>query len=157
MLVIGQVYTRQKDFERALNVLADAWELFDLNFGKGSEQVGNCFLEIAAIHHRKKDFQEAINFQSKALSVFTALEKFSNTEFLAAISITLAEIQEKAEQNEAALQSLMQAKQILEDNYSAVDKRTCKVKRNISLLFLKLNKYAEALEELKQVEVSSSR
>jgi hypothetical protein len=50
--------------------------------------------------------------------------------------------------------SLKQAKQILEDNYSAVDKRTCKVKRNISLLFLKLNKYAEALDELKQVEVS---
>lgn len=157
LLVIGQVYTRQKDFERALNVLADAWELFDLNHGKGSEQVGNCFLEIAAIHHRKKDFMEAINFQSKALEVFSALEKFSNTEFLAAISITLAEIQEKAEQNEAALESLMQAKQILEDNYSSVDKRTCKVKRNISLLFLKLNKYAEALEELKQVEVSPHR
>jgi tetratricopeptide (TPR) repeat protein len=92
LLVIGQVYTRQKDFERALNVLADAWELFDLNHGKNSEQVGNCFLEIAAIHHRKKDFQEAINFQSKALDVFSSLEKFSNTEFLAAISITLAEI-----------------------------------------------------------------
>jgi len=35
-----------------------------------------------------------------------------------------------------------------------VDKRTCKVKRNISLLYLKSNKYDEALEELKEVEVS---
>lgn len=34
-----------------------------------------------------------------------------------------------------------------------VDKRTCKVKRNISLLYLKSNKYDEALEELKEVEV----
>jgi hypothetical protein len=33
-----------------------------------------------------------------------------------------------------------------------VDKRTCKVKRNIALLFLKSNKYDEALEELKEVE-----
>jgi tetratricopeptide (TPR) repeat protein len=60
--VIGQVYTRQKDYERALNVLADAWELFELNFGKGSEQVGNCFIEIAAIHYKKKEYEEAITF-----------------------------------------------------------------------------------------------
>ena len=111
---------------------------------------------MSAIHAKKKDLKEAINFQTRALSVFEALEKFQNTEFLAAISITLAELQEKDEQNEAALDSLRQAKQILEDNYSAMDKRTCKVKRNISLLFLKLNRYADALEELKQVEVSNS-
>lgn len=149
------MFTRQKDYHNALNTLADAWELFEMNNGKGSEQVGNCFLEIASIHHKKKDFAEAISFQQRALNVFSNLEKFANTEFLAAISITLAELQEKSEQNEDALESLKQAKQILEDNYSALDKRTCKVKRNISLLFLKLNKYEEALEELKQVEVSS--
>ena len=33
-----------------------------------------------------------------------------------------------------------------------VDKRTCKVKRNISLLYLKSNKYDEALDQLKEVE-----
>lgn len=33
-----------------------------------------------------------------------------------------------------------------------VDKRTCKVKRNIALLFLKSNRYDEALDELKEVE-----
>ena len=41
---------------------------------------------------------------------------------------------------------------IYEQNYSVVDKRTCKVKRNIALLYLKNNKYDEALEELKEVE-----
>jgi len=66
-----------------MNVLADAWELFELNFGKGSEQVGNCFIEIAQIHYKKKEYEEAITFQSKALDVFSELEKFSNTEFLA--------------------------------------------------------------------------
>ena len=60
MLVIGQVYTRQKDFDRALNALGESWELFELNTGKGSEQVGNCFLEMAAIHSKKRDLKEAI-------------------------------------------------------------------------------------------------
>jgi hypothetical protein len=50
------------------------------------------------------------------------------------------------------LNCLKQAKQILEDNYGQIDKRTCKVKRNISLLYLKSNSFENALEELKQVE-----
>ncbi len=45
------------------------------------------------------------------------------------------------------------AEQIYEYNYSVVDKRTCKVKRNIALLYLKANRYDQALEELKEVEV----
>lgn len=35
-----------------------------------------------------------------------------------------------------------------------MDKRTCKIKRNISLLLLKQGRHQEALEEMKQVEVS---
>ena len=125
-----------------------------MTFGKVSEQVGNCYLEIASVHNKKKDMDEAIRFQKKALEIFGEIPKFSNTEFLAHIAITLGEIQEKAEQYEDALESLGHAKVILEDNYSLVDKRTCKVKRNISLLYLKSNKYQEALQELKEVEVS---
>ena len=67
----------------------------------------------------------------------------------------MSEWLEKAENIEEALQALKQAEQIYEYNYSVVDKRTCKVKRNISLLYLKSNRYEEALEELKEVEVSS--
>jgi len=48
---------------------------------------------------------------------------------------------------------LKQAEQIYEYNYGVVDKKTCKVKRNISLLYLKSNMYEEALEELREVEV----
>ena len=66
----------------------------------------------------------------------------------------MAEIQEQAEDFQEALGSLLQAKLILEANYGEVDKRTCKVKRNISLLFLKSNQYEMALDELRQVEVS---
>jgi tetratricopeptide (TPR) repeat protein len=64
----------------------------------------------------------------------------------------LSEWLEKSDNIEEALQNLKTAEQIYEYNYSVVDKRTCKVKRNISLLYLKSNKYDEALEELKEVE-----
>ena len=55
---------------------------------------------------------------------------------------------------EDALESLIQAKAILEDNYGVVDKRTTRVKRNISLIRLKLGMIPEALQEMKEVEVS---
>lgn len=77
-----------------------------MSFGKVSEQVGNCYLEIAAVHNKKKDVEEAIGFQKKALEIFGEIQKFANTEFLAHIAITLGEIQEKAEQFEDALASL---------------------------------------------------
>lgn len=60
MQVISQVYLRQKDFEGALNVLGESWELFEMAFGSQSEQVGNCYIEIANVHNRKKDLEEAI-------------------------------------------------------------------------------------------------
>lgn len=53
---------------------------------------------------------------------------------------------------EDALESLSQAKAILEDNYGVVDKRTTRVKRNISLIRLKLGMIPEALQEMKEVE-----
>jgi len=39
----------------------------------------------------------------------------------------------------------MLAKQILEENYGVVDKRTARVKRNISLIRIKLGMIDEAL------------
>lgn len=66
--------------------------------------------------------------------------------------MTLADYQEKAGALEAAIMSLSEAKNVLEENYSLVDKRTCKVKRNIALLYLKLNRFEEALNELREVE-----
>ena len=64
-------------------------------------------------------------------------------------------MQEKAVKFEDALESLIQAKAILEDNYGVVDKRTTRVKRNISLIRLKLGMIPEALQEMKEVEVST--
>ena len=58
--MIGQVYLRQKDHEAALDVLGEAWELYEMAFGGQSEQVGNCYIEIAGVHSKKKDVEEAI-------------------------------------------------------------------------------------------------
>jgi len=67
--------------------------------------------------------------------------------------ITLSEWQENYEENIAdALESLKKAENIFEHAYGVVDKKTCKVKRNISLLYLKNNAYGEALDELREVE-----
>ena len=57
------------------------------------------------------------------------------------MAITLSEWLESAERVEEALGALKQAEQIYEYHYSVVDKRTCKVKRNIALLFLKNNRH----------------
>ena len=85
------------------------------------------------------------------------MEKYSNTEFLAQILITLSELHEKALNLDEAITCLIQAKQIYEDNYTIVDKRTCKVKRNISLLYLRVDRFDEALKELTEVLVSWQR
>ena len=45
----------------------------------------------------------------------------------------------------------------MSEHYGEEDKRTCKVKRNIALLYLKLNEYEKALDELREVEVSFIR
>ena len=74
---------------------------------------------------------------------------------VADVAVTLSEWLEKAERVEEALEALKQAEQIYEYTYSVVDKRTCKVKRNVALLYLKSNRYDEALDELKEVEVNN--
>ena len=87
------------------------------------------------------------------MKVFTEIENYPDQDMVANIAVTLSEWLEKIEKIDEALDCLKQAEQIYEYNYSLVDKRTCKVKRNIALLYLKSNKYDEALEELKEVEV----
>ena len=71
---------------------------------------------------------------------------------MANIAVTLSEWLEKVEDLEEALKSLRQAEQIYEYKYGVVDKKTCRVKRNVALLLLKANRYNEALEELVEVE-----
>lgn len=110
--------------------------------------MAKCYLELALVHGKKKEFTDAINFQAKAHDIFKSLDKFINTEFLAQIAITLSEFQDKADMLDEAVSSLFEARNIYEDNFTLVDKRTCKVKRNIALLYVRMNHYQEALSEL---------
>lgn len=66
--------------------------------------------------------------------------------------MTNSELMDKAEKTEDALNNLRLVEKIYKGNYSDVHAKTCKVKRNISLLCLKLDKNDEALAELRQVE-----
>ena len=56
-----------------------------------------------------------------------------------------------------SLESLQFAKKVMEDNYGVVDKRTTRVKRDIALIRLKLGMISEALQEMKEVEVSDKK
>lgn len=102
-------------------------------------------MELAAAYLKSKQISQAIELQTKAFDVFSQIEKYANSDIITGILVNLAEMQETGEQFSQALNCLHQAKQILQDNYGQVDKRTCKVKRNISLLYLKSNNYDLAL------------
>ena len=94
----------------------------------------------------------AIESQQKAMDTFARLEKYADTDYLAQIVMTLSEFQDKAEMTQQALQSLRIVERIYKNNYTEVHAKTCKVKRNISLLCLKSDQNEEALNELRQVE-----
>jgi len=66
--------------------------------------------------------------------------------------MTLSELQDKANFWGEALQSLRIVEKIYKANYGEIHPKTCKVKRNISLLYLKSDLNQDALDELKQVE-----
>lgn len=66
--------------------------------------------------------------------------------------MTLSEFQDKVGQIDDALNSLRIVEKIYKNNYTEVHAKTCKVKRNISLLCLKSDLNEDALYELRQVE-----
>lgn len=58
----------------------------------------------------------------------------------------------KNNQIEEALSFMKEAEEIYECTYGLIDKKTCKIKRDIALLLLKASKFDEALEEVLSVE-----
>lgn len=96
------------------------------------------------------DNENAINFQQKAFDVFCKIEKYADTEYLGQICTTLSELQDKAGLSNEALNSLRMVERIYQNCHGGdVSQKTCKVKRNISLLCLKLDENDAALDELK--------
>ena len=119
------------------------------------EQLGNTYLEMARVLNKSKEdenLEEGIHYQNKAVECFLGLEKYADSDYLAQIVMTLSELQDRAGLNEDALTSLRLVEKIYRNNYSEVHAKTCKVKRNISLLYLKSDQNDDALDELCQVE-----
>jgi len=110
---------------------------------------------MARILNKSKDDKNldlAIQYQSKAVESFINLEKYADTDYLAQIVMTLSELQDKKGLLDDALSSLRLVEKIYKSIYTEVHAKTCKVKRNISLLCLKQDQNEEALAELGEVE-----
>ena len=158
--VVSNVYTKQKEYEKALMQLKKVEQIYLQHSNDPllqSEHIGNTYLEMARVLNKSKDdvqsnLLEAIEYQSKAVEAFSGLEKYADTDYLAGIIMQLSELQDKAGQVEDALESLRVVEKIYKNNYSEVHAKTCKVKRNISLLCLKSDRNDDALNELREVE-----
>lgn len=74
-----------------------AIEVLEANEGGQSEQVGGCYLELSQAYLKIKMTAEALEYQSKAFQIYGQMEQYANSDLLAGILITMAEIQEQAE------------------------------------------------------------
>jgi tetratricopeptide (TPR) repeat protein len=61
---------RQGQFDRAVQSIQQSIEIISNAHGPQSEQVGNCYLELAAAYLKAKQINEAIENQTKAFTVF---------------------------------------------------------------------------------------
>ena len=156
--VVSNVYTKQKEYEKAFSQLKKVEQIYLQHTNDETmqqEQLGNTYLEMARVLNKSKEdenLEEAIHYQNKAVECFLGLEKYADSDYLAQIVMTLSELQDRAGLNEDALNSLRLVEKIYRNNYSEVHAKTCKVKRNISLLYLKSDQNDDALDELCQVE-----
>ena len=79
-------------------------KLYETAFGSHSEQVGSCHVDITLVYKRMKDREQTMISHQKAHSVFSSLEKYSGTDFLADLALKLAKMQVKrADYNGAIL------------------------------------------------------
>lgn len=62
-IAMAHVHLRLKDYEQAIQLLFQVWEIYQARFGPQSAEVGKAYLELANAHLKKKDFNEAISFQ----------------------------------------------------------------------------------------------
>ena len=94
----------------------------------------------------------AIRAQEDAQRIYESLEKYQGTDFIAGIATQLSTWQEQTGQIAEALVNLQKALEIYERSYGMSDVRTCKIKRNIALVYIRGKKFEDALRELKEVE-----
>jgi hypothetical protein len=103
---------------------------------------------MAKVLRDAKETKMAIEYQVKAVNCYQSLDKYTETDFLAELHLTLSDLHDREGRTEEALNSLRIVEAIYKTNYSEIHAKTCKVKRNISLLYLKSDQNEAALREL---------
>lgn len=108
-IVVSNVHTKQKDYDKALQQLKHVESIY-LQYSQDpqlqAEQLGNTYLEMARVQSKAKNLNESIIYQKKAFETFSHLEKYTDTDYLAQIVMNLSELQDKANMTQEALTSL---------------------------------------------------
>ena len=147
---LSKVYLKKKEYDKALAQLSKVWELSEAKFGKDSLEIAQVYLDLAKVYYKKKEFEEAINHQLRAIENYK--QNDHDPDLLAKCMITASEWYSKNDSLEEAIRWLRETEEIYVYLHGKVDKKTCKIKRDIALLLLKNNQYDEALDEVIQVE-----
>ena len=148
--ILAKVYIKKKDFENAFSNLSQVWELTENKFGRESLEISQVYIDFAKVYFKKKDFEEAVKYQKRAIENYRTNDY--DPDLRAQAGITCSDWLVKMENYDEALQYMKEAEEIYESLYGGVDKKTCKIKRDIALMLLKANRYDEALEEVLSVE-----
>lgn len=95
--VVSNVYTKQKDFNKALLQLQKVEKIYMIHSNdvvQQQENLGKTYLEMAKVLSKNKDsgLDQAILYQSKAVEAFLSLEKYADTDYLAEILMTLSDL-----------------------------------------------------------------
>ena len=149
---MARVHTKQRDYDSSLKYLQRMMDLSRQAYGAESEQAGNVHLQMAKIHAKRRDVALAISDQTEAQRIYETLEKYQGSDFIAGIATQLSTWQEQTGQISESLVNLNKAMEIYEQSYGLEDVRTCKIKRNVALVYLRGNEFNDALKELKEVE-----
>lgn len=147
---LSKVYLKKKDYDKSLAQLSKVWELSEAKFGKDSLEIAQVYLDLAKVYFKKKDYEDAINNQLRAIDNFK--QNDHDPEIVAKAMITASEWYNKNENLEEAIRWLRETEDVYIHLHGSVDKKTCKIKRDIALLLLKGNQYNDALDEVIQVE-----
>ena len=150
--IIAKVHIKQKDYEAALKYLQKIETITSQDEASEPEALAGIYLQIAKVFAKRREDKQAIQHQEKALDIFEQTAKFHGTDFLAGVATQLSTWQEQAGQIAEALVNLGKALDIYKNSYGMEDIRTCKIKRNVALVYLRGNQFEEALRELREVE-----
>ena len=73
-IMVSNVYTKQREYEKALQQLKHVEGIY-MQYSQDpllqAEQLGNTYLEMAKVQSKAKNLEEAIAYQSKAFSTFS--------------------------------------------------------------------------------------